>query len=219
MSRAHHVTSESIAKRLIVAAGIVGVITAAGGVWWLQQEPAQRSAAELMDVLMWNREPVGGSFRLIDHTGRARTDADFRGKLTLMYFGFTMCSEVCPTDLKAMAGALDKLGALGDAVQPVFITIDPERDSPAQLERYVALVHPRLIGLTGEARQIRRIADAYKVYYARTEPSIQNSTGVDHTGFVFLLDGDGKYIGFFPPGTSADRMVEIIRPQLVAMAR
>jgi protein SCO1/2 len=206
-------------KGLIAAAALAVGLTGGALVWLWPEAPPQRSAAELMDVLMWDREPVGGSFRLIDHTGRARTDADFRGKLTLMYFGFTMCSEVCPTDLRAMAGALDKLGPLGDEVQPVFVTVDPERDSPAQLKRYVALVHPRLIGLTGEPAQIRRIADAYKVYYAKTEPTNQNSSGVDHTGFVFLLDANGKYIGFFPPGTSADRMVEIMRPQLVAMAR
>ena len=88
-----------------------------------------RSAAELMDAVMWNREPIGGSVALMDHNGKLRTDADFRGKLMLVYFGFTYCPDVCPTDLQNIGLALDKLGASGEEVQPLFITLDPERDS------------------------------------------------------------------------------------------
>ena len=103
----------------------------------------QRSAAELMDAVMWNREPIGGPFALVDHDGRPRTDADFRGKLLLVYFGFTYCPDVCPTDLQAIGLALDRLGAAGDSVQPLFITLDPERDTPQHLADYVPLFHPR----------------------------------------------------------------------------
>ena len=80
-----------------------------------------------MEALMWGREPVGGPFALIDHNGQPRTDADYRGKLLLIYFGFTFCSDVCPTELQAMASAIDQLGPAGDAIQPLFITVDPER--------------------------------------------------------------------------------------------
>ena len=117
-------------------------------------DPPGRSSAELMDVLMWNREPVGGPFALIDHTGRPRADTDFRGQLLLIYFGFTFCSDICPIDLQSMAGAVDQLGPAGDAVQPLFITVDPEKDTPEQLRGYVALFHPRLIGLTGDPSAI-----------------------------------------------------------------
>jgi cytochrome oxidase Cu insertion factor (SCO1/SenC/PrrC family) len=86
-----------------------------------QREP-ERSAAELMDVLMWNREPVGGPFALVDHTGRQRTEADFRGKLLLLYFGFTYCPDVCPTDLQSIGLAIDQLGKAGEEVQPLFVT-------------------------------------------------------------------------------------------------
>lgn len=134
----------------------------------------------------------------------------------LIYFGFTFCSDVCPTDLQAIVGAVDKLGRLGEAVQPLFITVDPEKDTAEQLKSYVALFHPRLIGLTGDAKEIRKVADKYKVYYAKTEPK-RRDTGIDHTGFTFLADAGGKYLGFFPPGTSADRMVEIIRPHVAAL--
>ncbi|KJC57787.1 electron transporter SenC [Bradyrhizobium sp. LTSPM299] len=178
--------------------------------------PAQstRSAAEIMDILMWNREPVGGPFALTDQTGHVRTNSDFRGRLMLVYFGFTYCPDVCPTDLQAIALALDKLGGDADSVQPIFITVDPERDTSAHLAEYVPLFHPRLIGLTGRAEAIRNVADAYKVYYAKVPLEGAGDYTVDHTAYIYLMDRDGNYLGFFPPGTSADRMVEIIKPRL-----
>ena len=100
---------------------------------------------------MWNREPIGGPFALIDHDGRPRTDADFRGKLMLVYFGFTYCPDVCPTDLQAIGLAMDRSAPPANAVQPLFITVDPERDTPQHLAEYVPLFHPRLIGLSGDA--------------------------------------------------------------------
>jgi len=179
-----------------------------------------RSPAEIMDILMWNREPIGGPFELIDHTGRARTDRDFRGKLMLVYFGFTYCPDICPTDLQAISLVLDKLGQDADSVQPLFVTVDPERDTVQHLAEYVPLFHSRLIGLTGSADAVRRAADAYKVYYAKVDPGKAASDyTIDHTAFIYLMDRGGNYLGFFPPGTSADRMVEIIRPRLVEPAR
>jgi protein SCO1 len=203
-----------------IALSFAGGLAAVAGGWLIwPSEPPQRSSTELMNVLMWNREPVGGPFALIDHDGRPRTDADFLGKLMLIYFGFTFCSDICPTDLQAIAGALDKLGAEGEAVQPLFITVDPEKDTPAQLKGHIGLFHPRMIGLTGSPKQIRKVASDFKVYYAKTEPAKQADRGIDHTGFTFLVGRDGKYLGFFPPGTSADRMADTIRPDLVSPAR
>jgi cytochrome oxidase Cu insertion factor (SCO1/SenC/PrrC family) len=203
------------------------MILRAGILLWLMLAPAfageapTRSPAEVMDILMWNREPVGGPFELTDHTGKPRTNSDFRGKLMLVYFGFTYCPDVCPTDLQAIGLALDKLGTAADSVQPLFITVDPERDTAAHLAEYVPMFHPRLIGLTGSAEAIRKAADAYKVYYAKVDPP-KGDGGyytVDHTAFIYLMDREGNYLGFFPPGTSADRMVEIIRPRLGETAR
>ena len=99
---------------------------------------------------MWNREPVGGPFSLVDHEGRRRTEADFRGKLLLVYFGYTSCPDICPTDLMEIARALTLLGAESEAVQPLFITLDPERDTVAHLAEYIPNFSPRLVGLTGE---------------------------------------------------------------------
>jgi cytochrome oxidase Cu insertion factor (SCO1/SenC/PrrC family) len=183
------------------------------------QDAPARSPAEIMDILMWNREPIGGPFELIDQTGRTRTERDFRGQLMLVYFGFTFCPDVCPADLQAIGLAMDKLGAAAAKVQPLFVTVDPERDTPAHLAEYVKLFDPRLIGLTGSAEAIRKAADAYKVYYARVDLNKDAGYTVDHTAFIYLMDRDGNYLGFFPPGTSADRMVEIIRPHLGGATR
>jgi protein SCO1/2 len=179
------------------------------------QQKAERSAAELMDVLMWNREPVGGPFALVDHTGTPRTDAQFHGKLLLIYFGFTSCPDVCPTDLQSIGLAMERLGKSAQGVQPLFVTLDPERDTPQRLAGYVKFFHPRLIGLTGDADAIEQAARAYKVYYAKV-PTSGNGYTVDHSGYIYLMDRAGKYLGFFPPGTPPERMTDVIRPLLDA---
>jgi protein SCO1/2 len=167
-----------------------------------------------MDALMWGQEPIGGPFELIDHTGARRTDADYHGKLLLIYFGYTYCPDVCPTDLQAMASALDLLGDAARAVQPLFITIDPERDTPGHLASYVPLFHPRLVGLSGEAKAIRQAARAYKVHYAKVVLPDSSDYAMDHSAFIYLVNADGQYLGFFPPGTSPERMATIIQPHL-----
>ncbi len=176
---------------------------------------SSRSAAELMDAVMWNREPIGGAFSLKDQTGKTRTDADFRGQLLLVYFGFTYCPDICPTDLQAISLAMDQLGADAAKVQPLFVTLDPERDTVEHLAQYVPLFHPRLIGLTGSLSDVAKAADAYRVFYKRVKTGDKpDDYTLDHTAFVYLVDRDGKYLGFFPPGTDAPRLVEMIRPHL-----
>ena len=205
-------------KGLLLAGAFAGgIAVAAGWVLW-PQAPTERSATELMEALMWGREPVGGPFALIDHNGQPRTDADYRGKLLLIYFGFTFCSDVCPTELQAMASTIDQLGPAGDAIQPLFITVDPEKDTPEQLKGYVTLFHPRLIGLTGDPRVIKKVALAYKAYYAKSDPTRNAGTEVDHSSFIFLVGPDGKYLGFAPPGTSPGRLAEIISHALAHKA-
>jgi len=201
-----------IAASVALLAGPLVTIAAA-------QEPDQARAARLMDDLMWGRGSVGGPFEFIDHTGNKRTDAEFRGKLLVVYFGYTYCPDICPTDLTQIGLAMDKLGAAGDEVQPLFISVDPERDTPGVLAPYVAAFHPRLIGLTGSPAQIRAVADSYKAYYAKYRPTDGGVYLIDHTGFTYLMGRNGEYLGFFPPGTSADRMVEIIRRHLVGQQR
>jgi protein SCO1/2 len=211
-----------------LAAAFAGGVAAAAAGWlmWPREpreapEPPQRRAAELMDVVMWGREPIGGPFALVDHTGAPRTDADFRGKLLLIYFGFTYCSDACPIDLQSIATALDRLGPQAELVQPLFITVEPDRDTPDQLKAYVAQFHPRLIGLTGDPREVRKVLRAYKVYAAKTvqAPAQRDDPNVDHSSLVYLVDAAGKYVGYLPPGTPADRMVEVVRQQLAVVVQ
>jgi cytochrome oxidase Cu insertion factor (SCO1/SenC/PrrC family) len=193
----------------VLGLGLGSVLTCAG-----QAIAAERSAAELMDALMWNREPVGGPFALVDHTGQPRTDADFRGKLLVVYFGFTYCPDICPTDLQAIGLALDRLGPSADSVQPIFITVDPERDTPEHLAEYVPLFHPRLIGPTGDREAIRNVTLAYKVFFAKAMVARSGDYTVDHTAFIYLVGPTGQHLGFLPPGTGPDRLAQVIRGHL-----
>jgi cytochrome oxidase Cu insertion factor (SCO1/SenC/PrrC family) len=180
------------------------------------QPPPERSAAELMDAVMWNREPIGGPFALIDQNGTRRTEADFRGKLMLVYFGFTYCPDVCPTDLMQMTLAVGQLGLAGEMVQPIFITVDPERDTPEHLKQYLLSFHRRLVGLSGDAVAIGAAARAYRVYFKKVEWNDRSDYTIDHSAFIYLMGFDGQYLGFFPPGTSAERLAEIIGSRLAA---
>jgi cytochrome oxidase Cu insertion factor (SCO1/SenC/PrrC family) len=171
-----------------------------------------QSAERLMDDLMWNRGPIGGPFTLTDHTGKPRSDSEFPGKLMLIYFGYTYCPDICPTDLMTIAQAVDSLGPAGNAIQPIFITLDPERDTIERLADYVSSFHSRLIGLTGTPENIRRLALAYKAYYAK-KGSGEDYT-IDHTGVTYLVGRDGKYLGFVPPQTTPERLAEVIRGQV-----
>jgi protein SCO1/2 len=175
---------------------------------------SERSAAELMDVVMWNREPIGGPFTLTDQRGIRRTNVDFRGQLMLVYFGFTYCPDICPTDLQSIGLAIDQLGAAGAQVQPVFVTLDPERDTPQLLADYVPMFHPRLIGLSGDASAVRAAARAYRVHYAKVPTKDGSDYTVDHSAFIYLIDREGGYLGYFPPGTAADRIANAIRPMI-----
>ena len=201
-------------RRALVTGMICALLCATGPLRLQLAETYPPSAAELMDALMWGKVSVGGPFELTDHTGTTRTDADFRGKLLLIYFGYMFCPDICPTDLQAISSAVDLLGPSGDLVQPVFISVDPERDTPEKLATYVAAFHTRLVGLTGSISQVKDAALAYKVYYAKSNDPRSTEYIVDHTAFIYLVDADGKYLGFFPPGTSAERMIQIIRPHL-----
>ena len=138
---------------------------------------------------------VGGPFTLQDGNGKQVTDRDFRGKYMLVYFGYTFCPDVCPTTLNEVADALDHLGPKAGKLQPIFITVDPKRDTPTVVKQYAAAFSPRLIGLTGSPEQIAQVAQAYRVYFAehRTGPGPNDYT-MDHSSILYLMGPDGKFI-------------------------
>jgi protein SCO1/2 len=173
----------------------------------------QPSAAQMMDDLMYGRGKVGGPFTLIDQTGRTRSDSEFRGKLMVVYFGYTYCPDVCPADLMAITRALDVLGSAAEGIQPVFITVDPERDTKG-LADYVAAFHPSLVGLTGSPEEIRKIANSYKAFYAKVPNERSGEYSIDHAGVIYLMGRNGEYLGFMPPQTGPDRLTEVLRKYL-----
>ena len=173
----------------------------------------QPSAAQMMDDLMYGRGSVGGPFTLTDQSGKQRSDSEFRGKLMIVYFGYTYCPDVCPADLMAITQALDALGPTAEGIQPVFITIDPERDTKV-LAEYVSAFHHSLIGLTGSPEEIRRVANSYKAFYAKGQLEPSGDYSIDHTGVIYLMGRNGEYLGFMPPQTNPDRLTEVLRKNL-----
>ena len=139
---------------------------------------------------------IGGPFTLVDQNGAKRSSADFRGRYMLIYFGYSYCPDVCPTTLSLMADALDKLGAKADAIVPVFISIDPERDTPAKLKSYLASFGPRFVGLTGDLATIKKVAGVYRVYLKK-EPLEGGNYAMDHSSVIYLMGRDGKFVGFW----------------------
>jgi protein SCO1/2 len=138
---------------------------------------------------------VGGPFALIDGDGKTVTDQSWHGKYLLVYFGYTFCPDVCPTTLNSVADALDKMGAKANRVQPLFVTVDPKRDTPSVVKQYAAAFSPRLVGLTGSPEQIAAAAKAYRVYYAehRTGPG-PDDYSMDHSSVLYLMGPDGRFI-------------------------
>jgi protein SCO1/2 len=142
--------------------------------------------------------PLGGPFALTDQNGTARSDADFHGRYVLVYFGYTYCPDVCPTTLASIADALARLGPKASGVVPVFITVDPARDTPKVLKRYLAAFGPRFVGLTGSPPRIAKVAQEYHVYYAR-QPLKGGGYGMAHSSQLYLLGPDGRMVTFYDP--------------------
>jgi cytochrome oxidase Cu insertion factor (SCO1/SenC/PrrC family) len=168
-------------------------------------------AAQLMNELMSGAAPVGGPFTLRDADGRAVRLADFRGKLVLLYFGYSGCADVCPTDLLEIGKLLSLLGSQAGQVQPIFITLDPARDTPGFIREYASAFHPAIVALRGTDAETREVALAYKVFYEKVPLPSGKGYTIDHTAFIYLLDRQGRYLAFMPPGTPAGRMRSMIR--------
>ena len=178
-------------------------------------EPVRKDAAALMDDLMADRGRIGRPFSRTDQRGRRVGSEQWQGSVVLLYFGYLSCPDACPTDLAAIGLAIGTLGPLGDRVKPVFVTLDPQRDTAAQLGPYRQRFHPRFLALRGTEQETRDIAHAYKVYFEKIPVGATQDYAIDHTSFIYVLDTHGRYAGFFPPGTSgariADRLREMIR--------
>jgi protein SCO1 len=157
---------------------------------------------------------VGGPFTLVDQTGKTVTERDFRGKYMLVFFGFTHCPDICPTELQVMAASLDELGPKAEKIVPIFITLDPERDTPEVVADYVKNFDPRFVGLTGSPEAVAAAAKAYRVAYSKVKPegsTDDQNYSVDHSALIYLMGPDGKYVTHFTFGTPAPKMAATLR--------
>lgn len=155
---------------------------------------------------------IGGPFELTDQNGQSRTAADFRGELMLVYFGYTYCPDVCPTELHRMGLVLEELGEESKQVRPIFITVDPARDDPERLKEYARNFHPRLVALTGNGGAIKDAAKAYRIYYAKAKDSGEGEDYLmDHSSIIYLMGRDGRYLTHFTASTSIEDMAARIR--------
>jgi protein SCO1/2 len=161
---------------------------------------------------------VGGPFRLTDQTGKTVTERDFRGRYMLIYFGYSFCPDVCPTTLGVMAEALQKLGSDSSRVVPIFITIDPERDTPKVLADYMKAFGPQFVGLTGSPAAIKEVEKEYSVYAVKRplDPSKGNAGGygMDHSSVLYLLGPTGKPISFYDEAISPDDLAKELRQKI-----
>ena len=195
----------------LLAVAVVGLVV--GGAVAIALLPGSRDQLPVLPSV--GKALVGGPFELVDHTGKTVTDKDFRGRFMLVYFGFTYCPDVCPSAMQVMSTALDQVGPKAEKIVPLFITVDPERDTPAQLAQYVPSFHPRLIGLTGTPEQVAAAEKAYRVYAKKvTDDKSTAGYTFDHTSLVYLMDPKGDYVAHFTHATPVERIVERLQKAL-----
>jgi cytochrome oxidase Cu insertion factor (SCO1/SenC/PrrC family) len=196
---------------LIVVSVVVLIAAIAAGALWRAGNRSPVTAAT-PDA---SASDFGGPFSLIDQNGVRRSDSDFRGKYMLVFFGYTYCPDVCPTMLATEAEALDKLGARASAIVPIFITVDPKRDTPEKLKPYLESFDPKppsarraFVGLTGSDEEIAKAAKAYRVYYrAHLDGQVEiGDYSVDHSSEVYLMNPEGKFVAYYSAGILPDEM-------------
>jgi len=151
---------------------------------------------------------IGGPFSLTNQDGIPVSEETYAGDYKLVFFGFTHCPDVCPAGLEKMALALEELGAAADSVQPIFITIDPQRDTPEVMKEYVAMYHPRLVGLTGTPEQLKTVQASYKVYAAKAEGATPETYTMNHSAYIFLMGPGGEPLTMFTAEDSPSDMVK-----------
>ncbi|EEF30267.1 Protein sco1, putative [Ricinus communis] len=176
-----------------------------GPVSWLKINKASEAVKEGPSA---GKAAIGGPFNLINHDGKNVTEKDFMGKWTILYFGFTHCPDICPDELQKLVAAIDKIKEkAGLEVVPVFISVDPERDTVEQVREYVQEFHPKLVGLTGNPEEIKKAARAYRVYYMKTTEEDSDYL-VDHSIVMYLMGPNMDYVKFFGKNNDVDSLTD-----------
>ena len=201
---------------MALSVGGAGGAQAHGGAAHVAEPEAATPAAGAIEVSVPEPFPaaIGGPFALIDHTGKPVTDADFRGRFMLVFFSYAQCEGLCPVGLGSMAAAVDLLRASGARVRPILISVDSESDTPEALARYVAAIHPRLVGLTGSRAAVDAVQSAYKVASEFIGRSAKGAPVFSHGSYIYLMGPDGRLLTVLPPVLDPRAMPEIVRRYL-----
>ena len=198
--------TRSSQRFLILAAILAGlVVLGTGGFLALTLREGPRGVAGSALA-----SAIGGPFQLTDQNGKTVTDADLKGKWSLVYFGYTHCPDACPTALNDIAVALSDLGPKSDAVRPVFITVDPERDTPQALKEYVTAFDAPILALTGTAEQVAKAAKEYRVYYAK-HPEPGGDYSMDHSSVIYVMDPQGRFTASFTHESAPEQIAERLK--------
>ena len=193
-------------RSALVALIILVTGIAAGALWYV----GDQLASDRVSVTSIGDAKIGGVFSLTDQFGHTRTDKDFIGHYMLVYFGYTNCPDICPTTLSVMADAMEKLGGAAHQVVPIFVTIDPARDTPRVLKSYLAAFGPEFVGLTGSPSSIAAVAKEYHVYYKAQKPTKNGSYAVNHSNVIYLMGPEGKFIANYDETLGPDKLAAAI---------
>ena len=197
-------------RRFVLGTAVLLALVVAGAATWSLLTPATKSMAG-------GEALVGGPFTLTDQHGAVVTERDFAGRYMLIYFGYTYCPDFCPMSLSNMTQALDLLPPeQAEQVVPIFITVDPERDTVAQLAEYAPLFHPRLVALTGSPEAVKQAAQAYRVYFAKAGDTDSDAYLMDHSTFIYLMGPDGRYVRHFAHNATPEEMADAIEAAIAA---
>jgi len=192
--------------RLTLAFTLILIIISSFLLWSEKNAPAPVAAE--------GKPAIGGPFSLTNQDGKTVTDKDFRGKILLVYFGFTHCPDQCPLTLANFTQVMNALGSKAGQVAPLFISVDPAHDTPKRMKEFLAAFSPAITGLTGTNAQVADVAVAYKVYYAAHDTKHASESAVDHSGFIYVMDREGNYLTHFSADTTPKQIETSLRPYL-----
>lgn len=202
-------------RRTLLAIGIAAPAGAAGlgALEWIAR---RASAARRKDPPLRGITGIGGPFRLTSHRGERVDETTFRGKVQLVFFGFTHCPDVCPTAMNLIGDQLDRLGGAAAGFQPLFITVDPERDTIDVLARYLEAFHPSVIGLTGTLEEVEVAAKAFRAQFKKAPSSSALGYTMDHTATIYVLDSDGAFRSTLDIHESPEMALDVLRRFAIA---